>query len=173
MQHHQKYYPVHWIDGMKVNKSHFIAQDNAFHEALHDMAACNLSPHRYGVLPPPAAGESTFQVKIAVENKHTLHVVVEACQAVTPGGMPISLPAFSSPMSGEPEAPPEFLFPFALPESESNWWVVLVVHPFEKQPAGSPCLSENIPRLPYVLPAYSIEVVRASRFRQFMARTHS
>ena len=30
MQSNTEYLPVNWVDGMKINKTHFIAQDNAF-----------------------------------------------------------------------------------------------------------------------------------------------
>ena len=51
-----KHFPVNWIDGMKISKSHFIDQDDAWIDGLNDIASLNLSPVRYGILPPTAAG---------------------------------------------------------------------------------------------------------------------
>ncbi|HYH14966.1 MAG TPA: hypothetical protein VD794_07095 [Flavisolibacter sp.] len=167
MRDRLKYYPVNWIDGMKINKDHFIAQDHAVKNALHDTAALSLSPQRYGLLPPTAQGENTFRAKISLDNQNTLRVVVEACQAMTPGGIRIALPSFAANTPTENDYMPSIIFPFTSTEVELDWWIVLVVNPFETQPAGSPDLSEVPPRFPFVLPTYSIQVVSTSQYKQF------
>jgi hypothetical protein len=167
MRDRLKHYFVNWIDGMKINKSHFIDQNNAFKDALQDMAALSLTPHRYGILPPSVGGENPFSVKVSLDNHNTLRVVVEACQAVTPGGVRIALPAFSSPVATDADGVPPALFPFSSPNGELDWWIVLIVHPFETLPAGTADLSENPPRLPYVLPTYTIQVVSSQQYKQF------
>ena len=35
--------PVNWIDGMKINKNHFIAQDDAWRDALNDVGSLSVS----------------------------------------------------------------------------------------------------------------------------------
>ena len=95
------HYFVNWVDGMKINKTHFIDQNNAMKDVLHDVGSFHLTPHRYGILPPSVAGENTFSVRVSLDNQNTLRVAVEACQAITPGGVRISLPAFSSPVVTE------------------------------------------------------------------------
>ena len=61
---------------MKINKNHFIEQDNAWRDNLQDVAALHLSPIRYGVLPASIAGEDTFNVKISLDNQESLRVSV-------------------------------------------------------------------------------------------------
>jgi hypothetical protein len=167
MRDRLKHYFVNWVDGMKINKNHFIDQNNAVKDALYDAAALHLSPHRYGILPPSLAGENTFSVKVSIDNQNTLRVVVEACQAVTPGGVRIALPAFSSPVPTDADCTPTTILPFSSPSGEIDWWIVLIVHPFETQAAGAPDLSENPPRFPNVLPTYSIQVVNSNQYKQF------
>lgn len=167
MREYRKYFPINWIDGMKINKNHFIEQDNAWTDTLQEMISLNLSPVRYGVLPSSAAGENTFNVKISLDNQDDLRVSVLNCHAVTPGGMRISIPAFST--KGQPDTGNivSTIFPFSTAKNELAWWIYLFVHPFEKQPAGSPDLSENPPRLPFVLPTYTLEMISESNYREF------
>src|SRR5215217_17936 len=167
MRDRLKHYFVNWIDGMKINKTHFVEQNRAIKDVLHDVASLHLTPHRYGVLPPSVAGENTFGVKVSLDNQNTLRVVVEACQAVTPGGVRISIPAFSSPVSTDLDSKPATILPFSAASGELDWWIVLIVHPFDTEAAGTPDLSENPPRFPYLLPTYTIEVVSSNQYKQF------
>ena len=166
MRDKQKYFPVNWIDGMKINKNHFIEQDNAAMDALQGMVSLGLSPLRFGVLPASAAGEETFNVKIAFDNQSSLRVSVLACQAVTSGGVHISLPAFSTVGQTDTGNILTTSFPFSASNSESNWWLFLFAHPYEKQAAGSPDLAENPPRFPNALPTYTLQLVSESNYKQ-------
>ncbi len=166
MRDKQKHFPVNWIDGMKINKNHFIEQDNAWMDALQGMVSLGLSPVRFGVLPASVAGEETFNVKISFDNQNSLRVSVLACQAVTSGGVPISLPAFSAVGQTETGNTLTTSFPFSASSSESTWWLFLFVHPFEKQAAGSPDLAENPPRFPNALPTYTLQLVSETNYKQ-------
>ena len=166
MRDKQKYFPVNWVDGMKINKNHFIEQDNAAMDALQGMVSLGLSPLRFGVLPASAAGEETFNVKIAFDNQSSLRVSVLACQAVTSGGVHISLPAFSTVGQTDTGNILTTSFPFSASNTESNWWLFLFAHPYEKQAAGSPDLAENPPRFPNALPTYTLQLVSESNYKQ-------
>ena len=167
MRDQQKYFPVNWMDGMKINKNHFIAQDDAWKDALQTVASVGLSPLRYGVLPASAAAEETYKIKTTLDNQGTLRVAVLACQAITSGGARISIPSLA--VSGMPDTDgvPATSFSFSAGGGETTWWIVLLINPFEKQPAGSPDLSENPPRYPNVLPLYTTLVVSESQYRQY------
>ena len=167
MREYRKHFPVNWIDGMKINKNHFIDQDNAWADTLQEMASLNLSPVRYGVLPASVARENTFNVKISLDNQDSLKVSVLSCHAVTLGGMRISIPALS--VNGQPDTGNilNTVFPFSSAKTEAAWWIFLFVHPFEKQPVGTPDISENPPRLPFVLPTYTLEMISESNYREF------
>ena len=170
MRDQTRHLPVNWIDGMKINKNHFIAQDDAFRDALHDTASLAVSPLRYGILPPSTAGEETFDVKISLDNQGLLRVNVLSIQAVTPGGVRMQLPA-SSGVSAEDL--PAVSFPFTAATGESNYWIVLIVNPYERKPAGSPDLKETPPRYPGVVPSYEVQVVSDSQYRQFAAHPYA
>ncbi|HEX5150740.1 MAG TPA: hypothetical protein VFW07_04800 [Parafilimonas sp.] len=169
MRDRVKNLPVNWIDGMKINKSHFIAQDDAWRDALNDVASLNVSHIKFGILSPSSAGEDNFNVKISIDNQNTLKATVLACQAVTPGGIRINLPSTGNleNISGDADALPSTIFRFSEASTENIWWIVLIIHPFQKKAVGSPDLSENPPRYPYLLPGFSVEVVSESQYNQF------
>ena len=167
MRDKQKHFPVNWIDGMKINKNHFIEQDNAWMNTLQGMVSLGLSPLRFGVLPASAAGEETFNVKISFDNQNSLRASVLACQAITSGGVHISLPAFSTVGQTDTGNVLTSSFPFSASGTESNWWIFLFAHPFEKQAAGSPDLNENPPRFPNALPTYSLQLVSDADYKQY------
>jgi len=169
MRDRVKNLPVNWIDGMKINKSHFIAQDDAWRDALNDVSSLTVSHIKFGIISPSAGGEENFNVKISVDNQNILRATVLACQAVTAGGMRINLPSTGSleNISADADALPSTTFQLSGTGTETTWWVVLIIHPFQKKPVGSPDLSENPPRYPYLLPTYSVDVVSESQYSQF------
>jgi hypothetical protein len=167
MRDQVKHFPVNWIDGMKINKNHFIAQDNAWKDALFSAASLSTSPLRFGILPASAGGEENYNVKISVDNQNTLRVSVLACQAITPGGIRISLPLLNGFSTNDADGVPAFSFPFAEEKSDTTWWVVLLIHPYDVRPGGSPDLKENPPRYPHVLPTYTVEIVTDAQYNQY------
>jgi hypothetical protein len=170
MRDYPKHFPVNWIDGMKINKGHFIAQDNAWTDALHEVGALATSPVRFGILPATFPGEDTFNVKLSLDNQQTLRVSVLSCQAVTPGGIRINLPAFNGFSRVATDGAPALSFSFSFQEAKAatEWRVILTVNPFDKQPAGNPDLAETPPRYPYVLPSYTIQLVSEHEYNQYM-----
>jgi len=168
-----KHFPVNWIDGMKINKNHFIAQDDAWRDALNDVSSLAVSPIRFGILPASAEGDDSFSVKISLDNQDILRVAVLSCQAVTPGGIRISLPAITASGNSETDGIPAISYQFTEGRSETTWWIILIIHPFDKKAAGSPDLSENPPRYPFVVPSYSIQVVSESQFNQYAGHPYA
>jgi hypothetical protein len=157
-----KYFPVNWIDGMKINKDHFIGQDNAMINSLHASASVNLSSVRYGVI--SGSSESAIKVILSVDNQNTLTVSVLQCRAITQGGVIIHIPAFAG---KENTGAVTAIFPFAMSGTKSVYHAVLIVHPFDRQPTGNPDLEENPPRYPFTIPDYKIEIADEGRYRQF------
>ncbi len=158
------YFPVNWVDGMKINKDHFIAQDNAARDALQAGLSSGLSPVKFGLLLPAMAGSDSFQATLAADNQHTLTVTVLQCRAITPGGVLIHLP---SPGNAGAGGTISASFPFSPSEGRAFFYAILVANPFDRQPAGRPDVEESPPRYPFTQPAYSLELADESRYRQF------
>jgi hypothetical protein len=173
MRDNIKYFPVNWVDGMKINKDHFIEQDNAWRAVLQDLSAVHVSPLRYGILPVSVSGDAAFNVKISLDNQESLRVAVLSCNAVTSGGARIIIPAAGSTGQAETGNTLTATFPFSSSANESYWWIFLTVNPYEKQPAGSPDLSESPPRFPHVLPTYTIQLISENNYREFAWHPYS
>lgn len=173
MRDQRKHFPVNWVDGMKINKNHFIEQDNSWADALQESVSFQLSPIRYGILPPSAAGEDTYNINIAHDNQHSLRVTVLSCEAITSGGARISI--FASPKTSQQNNNTGLseIFPFNASEKEGLWWAFISVHPFEKQPWGSPDTAEDPPRFPHVSPLYTLHVVSSNDYNQFAGHPYS
>jgi hypothetical protein len=167
-----KYNPVNWVDGMKINKSHFLAQDNAFTDAYHQVASLGLSPNRFGLLPPSVAGEDNYSLKVSVDNQRKVRISLPYCQAITSGGVRISIPAFGNSLK-QADQYPVIDFDLGDQGSESTKWVVLLVHPFEKVAAGEPDLTENPPRLSFLVPSYTLELVSPSQYHQYISNPYA
>lgn len=168
-----KYFPVNWINGMKINKDHFIAQDNAGKCALIDVASLNLSPVRYGILPASASGTDTFEVQSAIDNQQTLRVSVLKCSAVTPGGVRITIPASGSISAATPDGVPALSYTFTPASNQETWWLVLTVNPYDGKPFGSPDIAENPPRYPFIVPSYGVQVVSDNQFAQMAGHPYT
>ncbi|MDB5247041.1 MAG: hypothetical protein JWQ40_1435 [Segetibacter sp.] len=167
MRDNVKHFPVNWVNGMKITKDHFIAQDAAWQDALNDVASLNLSAIRYGVLPPSVSGEDTFNIKTTFDNQNYLRVAVLSCNAVTSGGSRIILPSLSVSGQANTDGVPATSFQFPATANDSAWWIALTVNTFEKQPAGSPDMDDIPPRFPNALPTYAVHVVSDNQYQQF------
>jgi len=79
-----KYKQVNWIDGMKVNKNHFISQENYYSASLNDIRNNNLNDNNFGLLPQKDDSRNFLNINTIVDNQNYLKVKVLSCHAVTP-----------------------------------------------------------------------------------------
>jgi len=86
-----KYKQVNWIDGMKINKDHFISLENHFVARSIDWNNQLLNHNIYGLLPHRANKEKFLSVKTIIDNQNYLNVKVESCHAITQGGYRIEI----------------------------------------------------------------------------------
>ena len=154
-----KYHHVNWVDGMKINKSHFIGIENAAMDRIKDALACGLNENNYGLLPSLNAGGDPLKVVMTIDNQKTLRVKIFECRAVTPGGARIEIAENGSDTRGFAVPFPENTF--SLPESgsETTVYVALVVDPFSRVPFGDADPAEEPPRYPWVTPAYRVHII--------------
>ncbi|HXB07042.1 MAG TPA: hypothetical protein VNW04_08000, partial [Puia sp.] len=79
------YLPVNWIDGMKINRSHFIAQDNAMVFHMAQVASGLLNDYNYGLL-PSGSGAPSLKLFLSTDNQQRVQVRIQFCRAITAGG---------------------------------------------------------------------------------------
>lgn len=157
------YFPVNWVDGMKINKSHFIAMQDNFVDITRDAIGSHVTPISYGLLPVQSTMESV-KISLVIDNHKLLRVKIEECHAITPNGARIEI----SPMNNSIDM--QMPYPEAVynlePGQEVTLLANIVVNPFEKAPFGELDPEENPPRYPYLVPTYRLHLVQEGQLSQ-------
>ena len=142
---------VHWIDGMKVNKSHFIQDQLATVDLVRDAASRFASPINYGLLLPEAGKSSSLESSVVPETNGTLNISVTYCRATTANGTLIDIsPQF--PLTEQLVISRQI----ELSQKPTSYYVVLVADAFAFTPNGVPNPAESPARQPYVATAVSV-----------------
>jgi hypothetical protein len=153
------YFPVNWTDGMKINKSHFIAQDNAFTFNLAQNTSCLLNELNYGILPLKEGG-SNLKIVISSDNQKKLQVRILQCRAITAGGYYIEIndeTGIPNNMTGPVVSVPASLR--ELTNKASQFYVVLTIDPYKRNPYGVMESPETPPRIPFSVPTLSVDLI--------------
>ena len=151
------YQPVNWINGMKINKTHFIAERNA---TLYQQALGNttfLNDHNYALL-PMAGGKPAARIWLSVDNANHVNIRIMSCLAITRGGYIIDFNSdevdVANPLSAKI---PGLSIPFSQLKGKSEaFYVILSVNPYNPEPTGSANPEEQPVRLPFLRPRYSV-----------------
>ncbi len=168
----KNYLPVNWIDGMKINKSHFIAQENALVYQLVQNTSCLLNELNYGILPAGTDGTG-LKIFISTDNQKKLQVRIQQCRAITVGGYFIEFNQDTT-LHGS-LIPPVVSAPSTLRELKNRgteFYIVLTIDPYKKIPFGVMETPEVPPRVPYTIPSLFVDLVPVAQvakkcFRSF------
>jgi len=157
-----KYKQVNWIDGMKINKDHFIEMENHFTARINDISNNFLNTNNYGLLPHKGDPDKFLSISKTIDNQNYLNVKVDSCFAVTPGGFRIDI-SKKEPEQGD----------FTIQNVESKYeiasdkddtlFVILSIDPFTRIPVGKADSSEYPLRLPFVNPEYKLHLIPAEQ----------
>lgn len=156
-----KHYNVNWVDGMKLNKDHFIAQEDSFYERLSDVAGISITSYNYGLLGPAPGSTKSLNHTVDVDRATLLRIKVTECRAITPGGVRIEIQATNPLSHGQSGLTAEY----DLKDSSHGTFLYLVVsvNPFGKSPMGEPDAAENPPRYPFTDYKYEINIIPAEK----------
>lgn len=157
MSKKHKHYFVNWIDGMKINKDHFIGMENAMIYQQYAVNKFLISPYNFGIL-PGTEGESALDFSCRVDSSNHVNIRVTRCKAITSGGFIIDMDTSSPELS-------EFVisledFDLQIAESTSGqFYIVLKINPYNRIPIGNADPAENPPRHPYVMPEFGAFII--------------
>ena len=154
---HKNHYRVNWIDGMKINKNHFIAMENATLEVVRTSEQKDISPINYGLLPQLSDGQNSLDVMISVDGQSTVEVVLNRCRAITLGGFQIDITQNTTNLLNQ--SGNILKSQYSLNEDEKEWYVVLGVNPYKRIAVGNSDAEEEPPRRPYVFPQYKLDIL--------------
>jgi hypothetical protein len=154
MQPYINYHTVNWRDGMKVNKDHFVQQENAMLDAIRDTAATQITPFNYGLL-DGVSNQTSLDLTANLASSRKLTVTLSRCRAITLGGARIEL---NSSASSELHSP--IKAEHEVQDSDQLLYdIILTVNPFARQPTGPPNPEEIPLRHPYTSPHYHLQIV--------------
>ncbi|NHN27614.1 hypothetical protein FIA58_018185 [Flavobacterium jejuense] len=148
-----KHFPVNWIDGMKINKKHFIEFQDNVEDSIRDARNLEVNELNYGLLSTHLS--RPFQYSISIDAHNELSVNIKTLKAITPAGGRIEITDFTGEFSEKIE-----LKDFDL--KENNYYLLLNVDPYTRVPSGEQNMEEVPPRFPHALPKYSLSTVLES-----------
>ncbi|MET7030321.1 hypothetical protein [Sediminicola luteus] len=150
-------YSVNWIDGMKINKDHFISMENAMIYRQHVINKSLITPYNFGIL-PGFNGESALEISFEVNAHNHVDIKVNRCMAITSGGFIMDLDTETSEFSDFQISLNNFDVQTA--EGHSGvFYIMLKILPYARMPIGNADPKENPPRHPYVIPEYSVSII--------------
>ena len=153
----QGFYKVNWIDGMKINKDHFIAMENSILEVIKHSEQTSITPTNFGLLPELSDQEGSLEVTISVDGQSTIDVVLHTCRAITLGGYHINISKETTKLL---EQSGHILRQqYSINKKDTEWYVVLVVNPLNRIAVGHADPEEDPPRHPYVFPEYKLDII--------------
>lgn len=163
MNRTQEYKPVNWVNGMKINKNHFIAQHYA---TVAQQALSNtvfLNDHNYGLLPISTA-VTPPKIWVNVDNMQHVNVRIMSCTAVTRGGYVIHFDSDTAEATNNLTAKiPGLSVPFKELQGKAEaFYVVISIDPYNPVPNGVANPEEQPIRLPYTEPSYAVSLLAAS-----------
>lgn len=151
------HYRVNWIDGMKINKTHFVQSEDALISTVNQAIKKTITPNNYGLLPQYTQAEPAIDVAISLDGQDSIEVKLNACRAITLGGFQIHI---SSETKNLLEQSDYILKQqYTLDKEDQEWYIILKVNPYKTVPVGIADVEEEPPRHPYTLPEYKLDVL--------------
>lgn len=156
----KNHHRVNWIDGMKINKNHFIAMENSTLEIIRKAEQKNISPINYGLLPQFSEQDKSLDLMISVDGQATITVILNSCHAITLGGYQIDI----TPNTSDLLEQSGFILEkqYKINKEENEWYVILGVNPYQRIAVGNSDVEEEPPRRPFVFSKYTLDILPKS-----------
>jgi len=159
----KNHHRVNWIDGMKINKNHFIEADNALTNFSQLIGSKNINAVNYGLLPDLMSNEAVDMV-FSMDGQDTVQVKLNRCKAITKGGYIINItPEISSFLEQRESV---IKTSYKIGSADEECYVVLSVDPYGRIPIGDANPEEEPPRHPFVLPEYTLSVINMAEINE-------
>ena len=156
MQDLNKYKQINWVDGMKINKDHFIGLENYFISRIQSWRSSTIDQYNYGLLPFDDTIEQTIKFQAVIDNQY-LNVKLINCQAITQGGYWINISDESSDAGGTGKIDIETSLELKNVQ-EGEYYLIISVDPYSRGPVGKVSAAEDPLRFPFVVPEYKLHL---------------
>lgn len=149
-----KHHFTNWVNGMKIQKDHFIDSENALIENIKQANAFNLNKFNYGLLKPMGANRRSINLQILKSQTNNFKIVLSLCRAITPAGLIIEIvPEYNDEIIYEND-----IYNDASIDNNVPCYAIVSIDPYNRKPIGSP-VDESPARHPYSAPAYQLSMV--------------
>lgn len=149
--------PVNWIDGMKINKNHFIATDLNIGYQVQNTYLSFINPYNYGLLLQNNLQNKALNLVLDIDNQDYIHAKVINCSAVTRGGVRIEIQENFFSDNELAEQIPSISINTESTEKQ-EYYIALSINTSNRVPFGTPNSNENPPRLPHILPSFYLSI---------------
>ncbi len=150
-----KYFPVNWVDGMKISKSHLLSFQHSVDDQVRDSISTSHSSLNFGLLP---YHKSPNNLVINIDQAGNIHISLKTCIGITPNGCRIQIledmPLTLNLPSNELLSGNNIAF-----SDEAMFYITVSVNPFNRIPFGNPIDNELPPRNPFSNAAYKLDIL--------------
>jgi hypothetical protein len=148
-----QYYPVNWVDGMRISAKEMQSNDRAWQDAIRDVRATILQSHQYGLLPSLRdRSDRSGYPKFRYEPQKSLLTLLE-CRAITAGGYRIEITELAHKNHSVP-----LTLPAAKIDVKEDFEVYITVEMFDQASAG-PISQSAPPRNLFLVSSYELSVL--------------
>ncbi len=151
---------TNWVDGMKINRQHFIDSENSLLDQIRDVHASSLFSFSYGLLQPLPGEKSSLECTVLNSQSGQFKISVSHCRAVTSGGNRIEI------LTGKH---PELVSDSSLFSTSEGYegkktnaaayLAVISVDPFDRLPFGVANADESPARNQYSVSTYKLHLI--------------
>jgi len=166
MKNSNRYLPVNWADGMKINKEHFLSEQRAGLWHQSSVATAWVNELNYGLL-CRSSGPVSHAMLVTMDIQHQVRLQLRTFNAVTSGGYLINFNEEGDgiiekviDLPGQPSGAED-----VEPRNET-YYVMLSVNPYVRKPSGEPLLDESQLRAPYTEPDYELQLLRQTELNE-------
>src|SRR5690606_28807880 len=150
---------VNWVDGMKINKSHFLAIQNYINYVASGLGQIHLTDINFGLISNAQQGNA-LKFDFFVDNHKMIKVKLDECKAITFGGERIFItPIIAHFLNVESTYNLQNDEDELRNGQEKNLLINVSVNPYNFVPFGEPDPEENPPRYPFLIPEFSLSIV--------------
>lgn len=151
---------VNWVDGMKINKSHFIESDYAAIQYATNIGKSQVGPNAYGLLPLRSENDNAVDIQLSLDGQNTIVAQLNNCTAITSGGTYIEINEEIQKLLQENASLKAIRANFEFENTDGiQYYIVLGVNQYERIGVGETVAEENPPRHPYSLPKYALGII--------------
>jgi len=154
---------IHWVDGMKISKDHFINMQRAVEDRIRDARCLGLDDDRFGLLPGKVNGRESLEYNLLIEHPDTVVMEIYQCRAVTPAGDRVEV--VSSLNNKTVALRKEFKLDLDYSPEHVQYDIILRVGSYDMAPYGEPDPSETPPRHPFSGPSFSLDITPTKEIR--------